>query len=84
MVLKRGHFRKKIRYNWKALKCGAGEGRKRPIGLIVKEMKKCYTESRRAGISYMQYKEGRLTGLVTSCVGTALYNTLLKERWREG
>ena len=27
--------------------------------------------SRRRGISYKQQKEGRLTGLVTSCVGTA-------------
>jgi hypothetical protein len=26
--------------------------------------------SRRTGISYIQYKEGRLIGLVTSCVGT--------------
>jgi len=29
---------------------------------------------------YVHKKEGRLTGLVTSCVETALYNTLLKER----
>ena len=29
-------------------------------------------------------KEGRLTELVTSCIGTAFYNTLLKERYREG
>ena len=32
------------------------------------------------GTSYVQKKEGRLTGLVTSCVGTAFWNTLLKER----
>jgi hypothetical protein len=31
------------------------------------------------GISYVQQKEGRLFGLVTSCVGTAFCNTLLKE-----
>jgi hypothetical protein len=31
-------------------------------------MKKYYTESRRRGMSYVQYKEGRLTGLVTDCV----------------
>jgi hypothetical protein len=24
-------------------------------------------------------REGRLTGLVTSCIGTAFYNTVLKE-----
>jgi len=38
-----------------------------------------YMESRRKGISHMQYKEGRLTGLVTSCIETAFYNMLLKE-----
>jgi hypothetical protein len=35
--------------------------------------------------SILQTKnEGRITGLVTSCVRTAFYNTLLKERQREG
>jgi hypothetical protein len=34
-------------------------------------MKKDYTESRKKEISYIQYQEGRLIGLVTSCVGTA-------------
>jgi len=29
-------------------------------------------------ISYIKYEEGRLTVFVTSCVGTACYNTLLK------
>jgi len=29
-------------------------------------------------------KEGKLTGLVTSCVGTAFWNTLLKPRYMEG
>ena len=29
-------------------------------------------------------KEGKLTGLVKSCVGTAFWNTFLKVRWREG
>ena len=28
--------------------------------------------------------KSKVTGLVTSCVGTALLNTLLKERQREG
>jgi len=41
---------------------------------------KYYTESRRREISYIQQKEGRLTGLVTSCIGIVLHNTLLKER----
>jgi hypothetical protein len=31
-------------------------------------MKKCYKEPRMTGISYKEQKEGRLTGLVTSCV----------------
>jgi len=35
---------------------------------------KYYKESRRKGTSYTQYKEGRVTGLVTSC------RNLLKER----
>jgi hypothetical protein len=38
---------------------------------IVWEMKKYYIESGRRGISYIQKKEGRLTGLLTSYVGTA-------------
>jgi hypothetical protein len=29
-------------------------------------------ESRRRGIAYIKYEEGILTGLVTTCVGTAL------------
>jgi predicted transcriptional regulator len=41
-------------------------------------MKKYYKESRRRGISYKQYKDGRLTGLVTSCVGSALKNLDIK------
>jgi len=34
-------------------------------------MKRRFKKSRMRGISYIQYKEGRLTGLVTSCPGTA-------------
>ena len=55
----------------KVLKGGAGEGLRGSIGTIVWETIKCYEESRRRGISYIQYKEGRPTGLVTSCVGAA-------------
>jgi hypothetical protein len=32
-------------------------------------MKKCYVESRRRGMLYRQQKEGRLFGLVSSCMG---------------
>jgi hypothetical protein len=42
------------------------------------------SERRRAGASYVEQKEWRLTGVVTSCAGTAFWNTLLKERKREG
>jgi hypothetical protein len=58
MVQRLGHCRKEIRNTWKGLKCGAGEGWRRP-------------GSKRRGIPYIEYKEGRLTGLATSCVGTA-------------
>jgi hypothetical protein len=33
--LKFGHFDEKIRNNWKVLKCGFGEGWRRPVGPIV-------------------------------------------------
>jgi hypothetical protein len=64
------------------LKCGAGEGWKRSVGLIMSEMKKYYLESRSRGISYMKYVNGRQTGLVTFYVETAFYNRLLKERYK--
>jgi len=41
----------------------------------------CYLESKRKGISYVQYKGERVTRLVTSCVWTAFYNTLLRRRY---
>jgi hypothetical protein len=43
-----------------------------------------YKQSRRRGISYILRRDGRLTGLVTLCVETAFYYTLLKKRWKEG
>lgn len=46
--------------------------------MIVREMKKYNTESRRTRIFYT-YTKKRLTRLVTSCVETAIYNVLLKE-----
>ena len=45
-------------------------------------MKKYYLESRKRGISYMKYVNGRRTGLVTFCVETVFYNGLLKERYK--
>jgi hypothetical protein len=71
MVLKLGHCIECIMNIWEVLKCGAGEEWRRSVGPIEGQMKKYYTEYRRRGISYIQYKEGWLTGLVTSCVGTA-------------
>jgi hypothetical protein len=47
-------------------------------------MKKYSKNSRRRVPCCIQYNEGRLTGLVPFCVGTAHYNTVLKGRWREG
>jgi len=46
-------------------------------------MKKYYAESRRREISYVQYKEKGLTGLVTCCIGTAFKTTPLQERYKE-
>jgi hypothetical protein len=71
MVLKFGHFGKLVKNTLTVLKCGAGEGWRRSIGPIIREMKKCCKESRRRVISYKQQNEGRLTGLITSCVRTA-------------
>jgi hypothetical protein len=66
------------------LKCGAGGGWIRSVGLIMSEIKMYYLESRSRGISYMKYVNGRLTGLVTFYVETAFYNGLLKERYKGG
>jgi len=55
------------------LKCGAGEGWKRSVGLIMCEMNMYYLESRSRGISDMKYVNGRRTGLVIFCVETAFY-----------
>jgi hypothetical protein len=35
------------------------------------KMKKYYTESRRIGASYIKENEGRLTGIVISCLRTS-------------
>jgi ribosomal protein S26 len=45
-------------------------------------MKMYYLETKRRGISYMKYENGKQTGLVTFCVETAFYNGLLKERYK--
>jgi len=50
---------------------GTGEEWGRSVAPIMLEMKKCYKESKRRGITYIQYKDGRIMGLITSCVGTA-------------
>jgi len=41
-VLKLERFGQKIWNTWKVLKCGAGDGWRRSVGLIMWEMKKCY------------------------------------------
>jgi hypothetical protein len=43
-----------MRNTWRVLKCGAGKGWKRSVGPIVREMKKCYMEPKRKGVSYIQ------------------------------
>ena len=45
-------------------------------------MKKYCLESRSRRISHMKYVNGRRTELVICCVETALYNGLLKERYK--
>ena len=44
---------------------------------------KYYLESRRRGISYVKYGNGRLTELVTFCIEIAFYSGLLKGRYKE-
>ena len=39
-----------------------------------------YVESRKTGIFYVKHNERKVTGLVTSYVGTASKKALLKER----
>jgi hypothetical protein len=38
------------------------------------------TSQNQSKMVYLTYNEKRLTGLLTSCLGTALKNTLLKKR----
>jgi len=54
--MKLGHFGKWIRNNLKVSTSGAGEGWRRSVEPIVCKIKKCFIESRRKGISYIQYK----------------------------
>jgi hypothetical protein len=70
VVLKFKCFRKYFSLTWNGLQCGAGEGWRRSFGPIIGELKKC-VESRRKGISYKQYREGRLTGLIPSWLRSA-------------
>jgi hypothetical protein len=51
-------------------------------GYIFLSLQQC--ESRSRGISYMNYVNGRRTGLVTFYLETAFYNGLLKEVTRGG
>jgi len=68
--LKIGHFGKCLGYTWEVLQCGVGEGWRRSFEPIVWEMKMCYKKTRMRGMSCVQWKEGRLNGLVTNWVGT--------------
>ena len=75
------HFRKQIRNSWRVLKYDAGKGCGKLVRPIMWEWKKCYTECRRRGISYIQQKGGRLTGLVTYCVRRS-DGKMTKKKWR--
>jgi len=50
MMLKLGRFGRQIRNTWKVLKYGAGEGWRRPVGSIMREIKK----SMNRGVSYIK------------------------------
>jgi hypothetical protein len=66
-----GRFGKQIRNTWKILKCGIGEGWRRSVGPDHVRNEEMLLESMSRGISYMEYENGRLIGLVTSYVETA-------------
>jgi hypothetical protein len=63
-----------------SFKYGAGEGWRRSVGPVIREMKKYCLESRSRGISYIKSVHGRLIVLVIFCVETAFYCRILKER----
>ena len=42
------------------------------------EMEKYYPESKRKGISYRPYTEGRLKGMVTYCAGNCLIKYVIE------
>jgi len=79
VVLKTEYYAKFVGNTWKILKCGAGEGWRRSFGPIVREMKKCYMELKREGMSYIQQN-----GMVTSCVrAVSITRYWRKERWKK-
>jgi len=57
MVLKLGHFGKRIRNAWKALKCGAGEEWRNLLDQSCKKIKKIITQSK--GQEYDTYNSLR-------------------------
>jgi hypothetical protein len=54
MVLEKKGEDQWVRITLRLLKYGPGEGRRRPVGPIVREMKKYHKQSRRRGISHIQ------------------------------
>ena len=67
-------LREYIRNTLKVWECGAGE-EWRSVGPNVRKIKEYYKESRKGGTLHSKQE------VVNSCVGNALYNTLLKGRW---
>jgi hypothetical protein len=74
-----GGFGKEIRNTWKVFKCGTGKWR-RSVVPTVRKLKKYCMASRRKAIFCIQYNEGKVSKLVTSCVTNAFWNALLNER----
>jgi hypothetical protein len=66
MVLELEQFVKQIKNIWKVLKCGAGEGQRRSVTLRNEAV--LHTIKEKRNIPH-RVKEGRLIGLVTSCIG---------------
>ena len=64
-MLKLGHFGRQIRNSLRFFKCGAGEGWRRSVGLILCEMKKCYMELKedRKILSVIHVKRTKADGI---------------------
>jgi len=76
--LANGHFGKSFRNTLEVLEGGAGWGWRRSVRPIASKEKSIARAMEERYILHT-IKRRRLSGLVRSCVGTAFWNTLLKE-----